>query len=517
MSKQTSRLMVLIVVLIVGMTTLTATQFARVSTPQRATVASSTTRNAAIVAATTEVLKETSEIRELPILRPVKSGAQSRTEIERMLIRNLNEQTSPAEMHASEVSFRKFGLAPSDFQYRPFIIKLLTEQVAGYYDPKGREFHLADWLELEGQKPVMAHELTHALQDQHFNLQRFEKWPHGDSDAELAVHALIEGDATLAMTLYMAKNPLVALAFSRSLTTGVATEQFNQAPRAMRESLIFPYMQGMEWTTQLYRRGGWTMVSNAFTKLPLSTEQILHPEKYFDYERPVKIALPDVTNLLNANKSAVSSQQSAVSSQQSKGTEATTPASGRRRISRREPTARRPLSTAHRPLPSAHRPLPSAHRPLPTPAWHRIDADVNGEWSYYLILDQLLNSPAESKRAAAGWAGDRYALYEGPEGQVFLAQLTAWDTENDAREFFDAYVKRTELRYPGAKPLEPTSQLETRNSKRETPSSKPETRNLYHWSTSEGEVIIELRGLRVAILEGIPAGVDSSALLKSLR
>jgi hypothetical protein len=497
MSKQTSRLMVLIVVVIVGMTALTATQFARVSTAQRATVASSTTRNAAIVAATTEVLKETSEIRELPILRPVKSGAQSRTEIERMLIKNLNEQTSPAEMHASEVSFRKFGLAPSDFQYRPFIIKLLTEQVAGYYDPKGRQFHLADWLELEGQKPVMAHELTHALQDQHFNLQRFEKWPHGDSDAELAVHALIEGDATLAMTLYMAKNPLVALAFSRSLTTGVATEQFNQAPRAMRESLIFPYMQGMEWTTQLYRRGGWALVSNAFTKLPLSTEQIIHPEKYFNYERPVKIALPDVTNLLNANNSAVNSRQSAVSSQQSDGTAGAPPAPVRTTRSRRGLAAKRKL--------------PTAHRPLPTPAWHSIDSDINGEWTYYLILDQFLNAPAESKRAAAGWAGDRYAIYEGPEGQVFLAQVSAWDTEDDAREFFDAYVKRTELRYPGAK------QVDLADSKLETTTSESDTRNLNSWNTSEGRVIVELRGLRVVILEGIPAGVDSNALLKSLR
>ena len=81
---------------------------------------------------------------------------------------------------------------PVIFEYRSFIIKLLAEQVAGYYDPKGQEFHIADWLELETQKPVMAHELTHALQDQHFNLRRFEKWPDGDSDAELAAHALIE-------------------------------------------------------------------------------------------------------------------------------------------------------------------------------------------------------------------------------------------------------------------------------------------------------------------------------------
>ena len=82
------------------------------------------------------MLEETSEIRELPILRPVKSGAQSRAEIERMLVKNLNEQTTPAEMHATEVALRKFGLAPNDFEYRPFIIKLLTEQVAGYYDSK---------------------------------------------------------------------------------------------------------------------------------------------------------------------------------------------------------------------------------------------------------------------------------------------------------------------------------------------------------------------------------------------
>jgi len=405
--------------------------------PQRASVAGSASRNAAIVATTATVLKETSDIRELPILRPVKSGAQSRVEIQQMLVTNLNEQMTPAEMHGSAVALRKFGLAPSDFEYRSFIIKLLTEQVAGYYDSKTREFYLADWLELEGQKPVMVHELTHALQDQHFNLRRFEKWPHGDSDAELAIHALIEGDATLSMTIYMAKNPLVALAFMRSLGgAGTSSEQFNQAPRALRESLIFPYGQGTEWATQLYKRGGWSMVSKGFTQLPLSSEQILHPEKYFTYERPVKIVLRDLRNLLG-------------------------------------------------------------------PGWKEIESDVNGEWSYYLILDQFLNSPAESRRAAAGWAGDRYEIYEGSKrGQVLLAHVSAWDTENDVREFFDAYVKRTAKRYPDATLLP------------ETQSASSNTR--LSWQTSEGRVVIELRGLRVVVIEGIPAGVDASALVKDL-
>jgi hypothetical protein len=500
MSKRISRLPALITVLTLAIALLPANHSARSRAAQRASVASGTARNSAIVAATTEVLKETSEIRELAILRPVKSGAQSRIEIEQMLIKNLNEQMTAAQMHAAEVALRKYGLAPADFEYRPFIIKLLTEQVAGYYDPKVREFHLADWLELEGQKPVMAHELTHALQDQHFNLRRFEKWPRGDSDAELAARALIEGDATLAMMLYMAKNPLVALAFSRSLTTGVATEQFNQAPRAMRESLIFPYMQGMEWATQLYKRGGWTMVSNAFTRLPLSSEQILHPEKYFDYERPTKVTLPDVTNLLNAgSESAVSNQQSAVSNQPSKGTAGTSPAlhpttRGRRKAGT---AGASPVSSAK----TSSR-LPTAQRPLPTIAWRRIDSDVNGEWNYYLILDQFLSSPAESKRAAAGWGGDRYAVYEGPNRQVFLAQSAVWDTENDAREFFNAYVKRTELRYPGARRLDPSD-------------LKLEARNIYSWATSEGRVVMDLRGTRVVILDGVPEGVDSSSLLKA--
>ena len=473
MSKRISQFIALLAVFTLVFVALSAKHSSEAAAPQRSTIAAGgATRNAAIIAATSAVLKETSEIRELPILRPVRSGAQSRVEIERMLVKNLDEQMTAAEMHATELSLRKFGLVSRDFQYRPFIIKLLTEQVAGYYDPKARQFHLADWLDLEGQKPVMAHELTHALQDQHFNLRRFEKWPHGDSDAELAAHALIEGDATLAMTIYMAKNPLVALAFTRSLTSsGISSEQFNQAPRALRESLIFPYLQGLQWTSQLYKRGGWDMVSKAFTRLPLSSEQILHPEKYFNYEPPIKVVLPDFTNLLNA----------------STGTAGASPALGGAILSGRRPTTGRSL--------------PPAHRPRPTIGWRRIDSDVNGEWNYYLILDQFLNSPAESRRAAAGWAGDRYALYEGPGRQIFLGQIAAWDTENDAREFFDAYVKRTERRYADAKPV----QLPLANSD-----------DWRAWQTGEGGVVIALRGLRVVIVEGVPEGVDSEALVKAL-
>lgn len=397
--------------------------------------ATATAQNAAIVSTTAAVLKETSELRELAILKAVKSGAQSRADIERMIIKNLDADTTPEEMRAAEVLLKAFGLAPADFAYRSFLIKLLTEQVAGYYDPKAQQFYLADWIELEGQKPVMAHELTHALQDQHFNLKRFEKWPKGDSDAELAAHALIEGDATLAMTLYMARNPLIALAFIRSLgSQQIDSEVFKQAPQALRESLLFPYEQGSAWARQVYRRGGWELVSQAYAKLPQSTEQILHAEKYFASEAPQKLTLPEFKTVLG-------------------------------------------------------------------PTWKRSDSDVNGEWGYFLILDEFIEDSAESKKASAGWGGDRFVMYEtGKPGDVFIAQLTAWDTPQDAREFFDAYAKRTTNRYMEAKETKSVTQGSER----------------IEWQTSNGGVMMELRGARVAIFEGTLPKKNPNALFRKI-
>ena len=457
------------------------------SSAQRPAVTPSAARHSAIVATTAEVLRETSEIRELEILRPVKSGAQSRIQIERMLVKKLDEQMKDDDMHATELTLRKFGLVPEGFEYRPFIIKLLTEQVAGYYDAKAREFYLADWLELEGQKPVMAHELTHALQDQHFSLQRFEKMPEGDSDAKLAAHSLIEGDATLAMTVYMARNPLVALAFTRSLSAmGASSKLFNESPRALRDTLVFPYAQGMEWATEVYKRGGWKTVSGAFEKLPQSSEQILHPEKYFAYEAPVKVTLPDLTDWLNEHRK----QQTADSKREVAVQEESLPRRGMK--SKRAKSPRTP------PI------IPAQGSRFPSPSkWKRVEYDVNGEWGYYLILDQFLNSASESKRAAAGWAGDRYAVYEGPNAQLLLTHVSEWDTPNDAEEFFNAYVKRTALRYPDARLLA------------DTPQATPDT--LRRWQTTEGVVLIEVRGSRVLVLEGLPDKADVEDLRSMFR
>jgi hypothetical protein len=283
----------------------------------------------------------------------------------------------------------------------------------------------------------MAHELAHALQDQHYNLRRFDKWPKGDADAELAAHALIEGDATLLMQYYIMRNPLRALAFLKSIEAGGAgsSELIEKAPRVMRESLLFPYQQGMEFVSQLYKRNGWKQISLAYTELPQSTEQILHAEKYFARETPVKLELPDASSALGAN-------------------------------------------------------------------WKRVDYDVNGEWAYYLILDEFLKAKPESRRAAAGWGGDRYAVYTEPRtGAVCITQLTVWDSEKDAQEFFDAYAKRTSARY-----AESTASSETTD----------ESSQWNTWQTKEGSVAMERRGSRVLIVEGVPEKADAKALMSKL-
>ncbi|HEX8423111.1 MAG TPA: hypothetical protein VF634_06855, partial [Pyrinomonadaceae bacterium] len=247
--------------------------------------------------------------------------------------------------------------------------------------------------------------------------------------------ALVEGDATLVMTFYVMRDLKRVAAMMKSMTSeGSSSEKIERAPRVIRESLLFPYKQGMDFTSQLYKRGGWPLISEAYKALPQSSEQILHPEKYFTREAPLKVDLPELNPVLG------------------KG-------------------------------------------------WTRLDYDVNGEWSYFLILDEFLRAEKESQKAVAGWGGDRFALYENSATrEVLLAQLSAWDSEADAAEFFDAYVRRTERRYKDAVA--------------DTRASVPtQTRRVWR-APGEGLVIMERQGARVAILEGVPEKADVSAWLK---
>lgn len=381
---------------------------------------------ASVSAATAAILRETSEVRALKVLRPVPTASVSRSQVEQMLTSQINAQVTSRQMRGSELMLRVLGMVPPEFQLRPFYLKLLTEQVAGYYDPKARAFFTANWVDAGAQKLVMLHELTHALQDQHFNLGRFQNWPRGDSDAQLAAASLVEGDAMQAMVVYLQKRPLEAVGLLGStVRAGLGgSEQINNAPRSLRESLTFPYERGVQWVGQLYQRGGWAQVDRAFSQLPLSTEHILHIEKYLKREKPVAVRVPEIASLLG------------------KG-------------------------------------------------WSRIDDDVNGEWGLYLILDEFLKNDETSRRAAAGWGGDRYAVYEGPKGAACVAMLTVWDSKQDATEFFNAYVQRITAR---ATQQKRALQAVTTGA----------SANRRQWRAGNNRIFLELRSNRVLVIEALP-------------
>ncbi len=342
------------------------------------------------VPGTDSLLQEAGALRHLKVLRPVRSGTKSRSEIEAIVIKDFGESSSPAEIEAQRKMLVAFGLIAPDFKYREFIISLLTEQVAGFYQARSKEFFLADWNDASLAKPIMIHELTHALQDQHFDLSRFEKWPPGDGDRELAIHALIEGDATAVMFDYLlkpsgldiARLPVSIASLSETMSNDLSKDRekvLASAPAAIRESLLFPYTAGCGFVQELIRREQWEGVSRAYHDLPQSTEQILHIEKYTSREMPITILPANVTSVLGSG-------------------------------------------------------------------WRKLAEEINGEFGYSLILGEYLTK-ADARKAAAGWGGDRAVLYENAKGDLLVVHLSEWDSPSEAQEFFEAYSSRLSKRF----------------------------------------------------------------------
>ncbi len=192
------------------------------------------------------------------------------------------------------------GLVPQKFDYENAMYSLLEAQLAGYYEPEGGVMLLAadlDGLMAEG---TLAHELTHALQDQHYDLKALMKYQTGHSDATLALQCLAEGDATSAMFDVMAPGVILALPdemFVRQVKDAMDEGPGADAPRAMKEGLAAPYVDGVVFVHGLRRAGGWPAVDAAWQNLPQTTEQILHADKFASREPALAVDAPTTKTL----------------------------------------------------------------------------------------------------------------------------------------------------------------------------------------------------------------------------
>ncbi|HKW57341.1 MAG TPA: hypothetical protein VJN42_08275 [Candidatus Acidoferrum sp.] len=378
----TLRALAVVVAILLGAAGLSGQQAATAPTPS----VKPQVDHAEFAAAADEVLQEVSAITGLQQLAPLKKTLRSREEIRAYVIREMNDEKNPQRRYAEARSAEAFGLIPKGFDLDNFMVDLLTEQIAGLYDPKAGEFYIADWIPLDDQRMVMAHELTHALQDQHFKIEAWSKAARPNDDAELAREAVLEGSAMAAMIDYLLKDSghkvedfaaIDPSAFAGDLSK---TPKMEQAPLFLKDSLIFPYFGGLTFSAAILNSEGWTGLSAVFSNPPLSTQQILHPALYKSGKTPAEVKIPPLEKLLG-------------------------------------------------------------------PGWTKLDENLMGEFGWKEVLKQYLGEE-RAKPVAASWQGDRYIVYEQKQSKkLLLVARLQLDTEEHAGAFFTQYSAALQKKY----------------------------------------------------------------------
>jgi hypothetical protein len=264
-----------------------------------------------------ELLQFSSQETGLPIKSTVKRQITSRAEVESYLKGKFEEDAGAKRMQRDEIVLKKFGLLDHDFALKPFLLALLTEQVEAYYDSKTKTVNMLDWVDIEEQKPVLAHELTHALQDQRVDLDKWnDQTPDdvsvnspGDTDhlakdeLDTARDAVVEGQATAVMMDYilkpmgksLVKDPEIMDFVKQQMSVSDNSPVLARAPLLLSESLLFPYREGLSFEQDVWMDKGQTAAfPGALDRPPTSTWEIMNPR---EYERKSTPAVPQLPNI----------------------------------------------------------------------------------------------------------------------------------------------------------------------------------------------------------------------------
>src|SRR5580698_4744042 len=269
-----------------------------------------------------ELIKFSSQETGLPVKSTVKRKITSRAEVEGYLKAKFDEDEGAKRMQRDEIVLKKFGLLDRDFALKPFLLALLTEQVEAYYDSKTKTVNMLDWVSVDDQKSVLAHELTHALQDQRVNLDKWDdQTPDdvsldaaGDSDhlvkdeLDTARDAVVEGQATAVMMDYilkplgksLVKDPEVMDFVKQQMSSTDSSPVLARAPLLLSESLLFPYREGLSFEQDVWMDKGQTAAfPGTLDRPPTSTWEIMNPREYEHKGTAPIPLLPDIHPLLN--------------------------------------------------------------------------------------------------------------------------------------------------------------------------------------------------------------------------
>jgi hypothetical protein len=330
------------------------------------------------------------QTRELSFRSHVPLVLKTPDEVEQMVIADLHRDYTDEQLDADGRAGAMLGLFPPGMDLKAESVKLLKSQIAGFYDPHEKQMVLVEgaakvpiadrMLEFMIQRDLvndmlLAHELTHALQDQNFALQDQLDKLKNNSDEEIALKSVAEGDATIAGFAYVARRMDNSIADTIDASMKDLPQTFaaqsKDTPEGLGYPLIFQYSEGVHFVREAYRRGGWKAVDALYSKPPLSSQQIIHPSLYFDRPTPpVEVQVGGYDKILKD--------------------------------------------------------------------WTDADADTFGELSLQLILQIGYGKGAPAVAVATKWAGDRIAILR-RGAEVAVIGLAAFRDDASAHRFADEY------------------------------------------------------------------------------
>lgn len=247
------------------------------------------------------IVKSLSDITGLSEKHPVPYGRMSKHQLRQFLTKRIKKTLKPEEVYADELALKMFGLVPQDFDLRKSTIDLLTEQAAAFYDYDQKKLFLLDDSSFTSETTTLAHELSHALADQHFDLDKFMEESPSNDDENLAHTAVVEGQASWLMIAYDLKEAgqppvptpdMLKTVVDSSDSSMAEYPVLKGSPLYVQQSLLFPYTQGTLFFNAVYKKMGKQAFAAVFTHAPSDSAQILHPDRYFAHEQPTVPALP---------------------------------------------------------------------------------------------------------------------------------------------------------------------------------------------------------------------------------
>jgi hypothetical protein len=418
-----------------------------------------------LFASVDSILRFDSQDSGLPIHHPVKRRLISREQVIAFLTKRMDEDKDTARIERSAIVLEKFGMLPQHFQLRDFLLKLLGEQVAGFYDAKTKTVNLLNWIPPDDQKPVLAHELMHALQDQFQNARglKLDTWedpePEGtartiaedrqhlaEDETGTAREAVLEGQAMVTFvdwgllgrnqTLRTLPDLNPATLEAAASSSDADSPLLSSAPLVLRESLLFPYDDGLVFEQRLLKwHGTRAAFADTLTRPPDTSYEILNPAFYEKQGTPPLLAMADLHPLLDKD-------------------------------------------------------------------WSPYDVGAMGALDVRMLC-QSLGDVSAGDAAAANWDGGLYYAAQShaattpaakdDTASIALVYLSRWKTEKAAKAFADVYRASLKSRYPGEQP--------TANTPMRTVDQ-----------TSEGPILIQQSGRYVFISHSLPLPIAANAM-----